>query len=147
MFVTYTNYITRSLSKREPCLSPMKRFLAARLLFLAVAISGFAFAAEPNLDRADDLVVFGDTRRVSIGMHRDQVLTWMQGQPDEVFQHDMWIYWDFHWSESPRYKNYTALVIIFVADRVKLIRLAEPEVTKALLIRFRAAGEKKVAAR
>ena len=125
----------------------MKIFLAARVVFLATVISAFTSAAESATGRADDLVVFEETRRISIGMNREQVLTWMQGQPDEVFQHDMWIYWDFHWSESPRYKNYTALVIIFVADRVKLIRLAEPEVTKALLIRFRAAGEKKVAAR
>ena len=127
---------------------PMKKLLAACLMFFAVAISAFTLAAEADAGRADDLVVFGETRRVTIGMNRDQVAVCMQGQPDEKFTQDVWIYWDFHPKGLlPRYESYTALVIVFVADRVKLIRLADAEATKALLTRYRDVPVKKIAAR
>lgn len=43
----------------------------------------------------DSLVPFDATRRVAIGMTRDEVILSMLGCPDDKLGNDLWFYWNF----------------------------------------------------
>lgn len=128
-------------------LSPIvtKRGAAGRRCFLVlmafpVWASNLAFqnmVAAPTPDsvihKQDLLVAFDAIRRVALGMTRDQVVMSMLGEPDDKLGSNLWIYWGFKARGRPSSENYTALIVVFVRERVTLIRLAEASATKRLL--------------
>ena len=125
----------------------MKTLPSVRSLLIVIMVGAGAFARETTAEGQDALIVFGVPRRAMIGMNRDQVVTSMQGQPDEKLSRDVWIYWDCHMGGlQSQHDTYTALIIIFVADRVKFMRLTDAEATKTALTRYRGTGGKAVAA-
>jgi hypothetical protein len=116
----------------NPPASPLRRGLVAVAAFCIAALC----VARAEVPDADSLVSFTSDTRITLGMHRSDVLLRL-GRPDEAVSTGMWVYWDFRAKGRPPGELLDTLVVFFAKDRVTFLRLTERKATLAAVQQLR----------
>jgi hypothetical protein len=113
-----------------------KLHLLASLVFSAVfTTSSFAQDADDSLR---PLVSFMANAVMKIGMTRAQLVAEL-GAPSAKLGDNVWAYWDFRAMGRLVGERHDALVVIFVDEKISLLRLTERTQVETAIARLRAA--------
>ena len=113
----------------------MKKLLVLTLLVLAAASSALAREITPAVD--DALVAFNANVHARVGMSRAELVAQL-GEPAAKLGEGAWAFWDFRAAGLPTLGHGEALVVIFKADRVSVLRCTTRSAVEAALRQLRA---------
>ena len=113
----------------------MKKLLVLATLVLAAASS--AFANETAAAAGDVILPFGGNIHARVGMSRTDIVAQL-GEPSQKLGEDVWAYWGFRVAVPLTSARGDALVVVFVKDRVSLLRFTTRSAVETALRQMRA---------
>lgn len=113
----------------------MKKLLVLATVVFAAAMS--AFASKTAAASGDVLVPFGGNAHARVGMSRTDLVAQL-GEPSEKLGEGVWAYWEFRRVGPAASARGDALVVVFVRDRVSLLRVSTRSGVEAALRQMRA---------
>jgi hypothetical protein len=119
----------------------MKTIPTSVLVLLVSASAALLQASqEPRLAPSDPLIAFGANPAARVGLSRAALIEQI-GAPTVQLNPDVWAYWEFRAEGRPA-GEHNALIVVFTADRVSLLRLTTRADVEVALSRLRAAAPK-----
>ena len=122
----------------------MKKRLLVSALVLSAVSAASSFAQDAQYSSLDSLVPLSWQANARVGMTRTELVDQL-GEPSQKISAVLWVYSDFRARYRPIDDRADALVVIFVGERVSLLRLTERSLIEAALVKARVNANKAAA--